>query len=157
MFNNPFMQQQNLDRINDQIKQLENIRSQMQQPMQPTNLTQNFQLAPNKETMKFVNSIEDVQKETIYTTTPFFSRDMSILWVKNDSGDIKSYELKEIIKKDEKDLQIEFLKAQIEDLKKGMIVNAKPNDEYVDEPIESEKSTNVSNGRTSTKKSKQSS
>ena len=157
MFNNPYIQQQNLERINDQIKQLENIRNQMQQPMQPTNLTQNFQLAPNKETMKFVNSIEDVQKETIYTTTPFFSRDMSILWVKNDSGDIKSYELKEIIKKDEKDLQIEFLKAQIEDLKKGMIVNAKPNDEYVDEPVESEKSTNVSNGRTSTKKSKQSS
>lgn len=154
MFNNPYMQQQNLDRINDQIKQLENIRNQMQQPMQPTNLTQNFQLAPNKETMRFASSIEDVQKETIYTATPFFSRDMSILWIKNESGDIKSYELKEIIKKDEKDLQIEFLKAQIEDLKKGMITNAKSDDEYVDESVEDEKPTNVSNGRAGTKKSK---
>lgn len=143
MFNNPYMQQQNLDRINDQIKQLENIRSQMQQPMQPTNLTQNFQLAPNKEMMRFANSLEDVQKEAVYVNTPFFSKDMSVLWVKNTTGDIKSYELKEIVKKDEKDLQIEFLQAQIEDLKKGMKENAKSNDEHVDESVESKEPSDV--------------
>lgn len=143
MFNNPYMQQQNLDRINDQIKQLENIRSQMQQPMQPTNLTQNFQLAPNREMMRFANSLEDVQKEAVYVNTPFFSKDMSVLWVKNTTGDVKSYELKEIIKKDEKDLQIEFLQAQIEDLKKGMKENAKSNDEHVNESVESKESTSV--------------
>jgi hypothetical protein len=143
MFNNPYLQQQNMDRINDQIKQLENIRNQMQQPMQPTNLTQNFQLAPNKEMMRFANSLEDVQKEAVYVNTPFFSKDMSILWVKNISGDTKTYELKEIIKKDEKDLQIEFLQAQIEDLKKGMKENAKSNDDNVNESVESKESTDV--------------
>ena len=143
MFNNPYLQQQNMDRINEQIKQLESIKSQMQQPMQPTNLTQNFQLAPNKEMMRFANSLEDVQKEAVYVNTPFFSKDMSILWVKNISGDTKTYELKEIIKKDEKDLQIEFLQAQIEDLKKGMKKNAKSNDDNVNESVESKESTDV--------------
>lgn len=143
MFNNPYLQQQNMDRINEQIKQLESIRNQMQQPMQPTNLTQNFQLAPNKEMMRFANSLEDVQKEAVYVNTPFFSKDMSILWVKNISGDTKTYELKEIIKKDEKDLQIEFLQAQIEDLKKGMKENAKSNDDNVNESVESKESTDV--------------
>lgn len=143
MYNNPYLQQQNMDRINEQIKQLENIRNQMQQPMQPTNLTQNFQLAPNKEMMRFANSLEDVQKEAVYVNTPFFSKDMSVLWVKNTSGETKTYELKEIIKKDEKDLKIEFLQAQIEDLKKGMKDNAKSNDVNVNESSENEKSSDV--------------
>ena len=73
----------------------------------------------------------------------------------NDYEDTKKkvYELKEIVSKDEKDVKIEFLQAQIEELKKGMIQNAKPNNEYVDESIESEKSTNAKNGRTSKTKS----
>ena len=50
--------------------------------------------------------------------TPFFSNDMSIVWIKSTNGEIKSYELKEIIQKDEKDIQIEYLQAQIEELKK---------------------------------------
>lgn len=143
MFNNPYMQQQNVERINEQIKQLENIKTQMQQPLQP--ITQNFQLAPNRE-MRYANSLEEVQKESVYTNTPFFSKDMSVLWVKNSTGDVKTYELKEIINKDEKDLKIEFLMAQIEDLKKGMKENAKSNNDNANEPIESKESTDVSNG-----------
>ena len=54
--------------------------------------------------------------------TPFFSKDMSIVWIKNSKGDIKSYELEEIIPKAEKDLQIELLQAQIDELK-GKIEN----------------------------------
>lgn len=52
MYNNPYLsniynQQASLDRINEQINQLENLKKQMQQPQQqPTSLTQNFQLAP---------------------------------------------------------------------------------------------------------------
>ena len=156
MYNNPYYYntQFNVDKIDKQISDLEKLRNQIQQqPMQPTNLTQNFQIAPNRESMKYADSIEDVQKESVYGDTPFFSKDMSILWVKNVSNNIKVYELKEIVSKDEKDVKIEFLQAQIEELKKGMIQNAKPNNEYVDEPIESEKSTNAKNGRTSKTKS----
>lgn len=119
--NGVFNQQQNIDRINDQIKQLENIRSQMQQPMQPTNLTQNFQLAPNnRDVIKFAGSMEEVQRDMVVGDTPYFAKDMSVVWIKNTKGEIKTYELNEIIPKDEKDLKIEYLQAQIEELRKGM-------------------------------------
>lgn len=158
MINNPYTQQVSIDRINGQIAELEKMRSQFQQQMQqpqPTNLTQNFQLAPvNREVIRYANSITDVQKDTVVGDTPYFSKNMDIVWIKNIKGDIKTYELTEIIPKDEKDIQIEFLQSQIEELKKGMTNNAKPNDDDVDEPVESEKPANVSNGRTSTKKSK---
>jgi len=153
-FNNAYSQQQSLDRINEQIKQLENIRNQMQQPVQPTNLTQNFQLAPsNRDVIKYASSIDEVQREMVIGDTPYFSKDMSVVWVKNTKGEIKTYELNEIIPRDEKDMQIELLQAQLTELK-GMINNAKSNDKYVNEPVESKKSTNVSNDRTSKTKSK---
>lgn len=136
MFNNPYMQQQNLDRINDQIRQLENIRNQMQQPAP---ITQNFQLAPSSS-IRYAKSIEGVDKSPVMGDTPFFSQDMAILWLKSASGEVKTYELKEIIKKDEKDLKIEFLMAQIEEMKN----NAKSNSTNVDATIKDEESTSIS-------------
>lgn len=130
MFNNPYMNvynpQASLDRINTQINELENMKKQIQQqPMpQPTNLTQNFQLAPtNKDVIKYANSIDEVQRDVVIGDTPYFSKDMSVVWVKNTQNQIKTYELNEIIPKDEKDLQIELLQEQIEELKKGMTFN----------------------------------
>lgn len=157
MYNNPYVYnpQMNIEKIDKQISDLERIRSQLQQPVQPTNLTQNFQIAPtNREMMKYANSIDDVQKEMVYVATPFFSKDMSVLWVKNATGDVKSYELKEIIKKDEKDLKIEFLQAQIKELKEGMKKDAKSDNDNANESVESEKSSDGSDGGTSTKESK---
>lgn len=132
MFNNPYIAsaynpQSSLDRINDQINQLEAMKKQIQQqPMpQPTNLTQNFQLAPttNKEVIRYANSLEEVQRDVVIGETPYFSKDMSVVWIKNAQNQIKTYELNEIIPKDEKDLQIELLQAQIDELKKGMKAN----------------------------------
>lgn len=136
MFNNPYMQQQNLDRINDQIRQLENIRNQMQQPAP---ITQNFQLAPSSS-IRYAKSIEEVDKSPVMGDTPFFSQDMTVLWLKSASGEVKTYELKEIIKKDEKDLKIEFLMAQIEEMKN----NAKSSSTNVDATIKDEESTSIS-------------
>ena len=153
MYNNPYYYntQFNVEKIDKQISDLEKLRNQIQQqPMAP--ITQNFQIAPNRESIRYADSIEDVRKESVYGDTPFFSKDMSILWVKNVSNNIKAYELKEIVSKDEKDVKIEFLQAQIEELKKGMIDNAKSNNEYVDEPIKSEKTRNVQNSKSSTTK-----
>ena len=123
MFTNytPYSNQLNIEKINNQISELEKMKSQMQQPQQPTNLTQNFQLSPSRESMKYANSLDEVQKEIVYIDTPFFSRDMSVVWVKNAKGDIKTYELNEIIPRDERDLRIEYLEAQIKELKEGMI------------------------------------
>ncbi len=125
-FNNTYNPQANMDRINEQISQLEKMKQQMQQSVQtpqPTNLTQNFQLAPTNHTMKFVNTIDDVNKEIVYYDTPFFSKDMSVMWVKNAKGDVKSYELNEIVPLDEKDIQIKYLQEQINEMKKEMKKN----------------------------------
>ncbi len=157
-FNNPYNQQANIDRINNQIAELEKMRNQFVQQAnqpQPTNLTQNFQLAPmNREVIRYANSIEDVKRDVVIGDTPYFSKNMDIVWVKSPKGDIKTYELNEIIPKDDKDIQIEFLQSQIEELKRGMKENAKSNDDDVVEPVEGKKSTNVSNGGTSKAKAK---
>ena len=126
MFNNPYINpyssQSNVDKINEQITQLEALKKQMQQPA-PTNLTQNFQLAPqNKEVIRYANSINEVQRDFVIGDTPYFSKDMSVVWIKNAKGDIKTYELNEIVPKDEKDLMIESLQMQIDELR-GKINN----------------------------------
>lgn len=174
MYNSPYLNayspQANIDRINNQITELENMKKQInQQPMQPQHpsINQTFQLAPtNQSSMRFANSIEDVKKSVILGDTPFFSNDMSVLWVKNNKGEIKSYELNEIIPKDEKDMQIELLMSQIQELK-GMIQNERvnanviesevptnttANDESVGSTIKKSQSTSVSRVSTSKKK-----
>lgn len=153
-YNTPFAQQSLNERIDTQIAQLNQMKEQMKN-QQPTSINQTFQLAPNSHTMRYANTIDDVSKETVYFDTPFFSKDMSVLWVKGVNGVIKSYELKEIVKKDEKDIQIELLQAQINEMK-GMIENARTNNEYVNEPVESTESTDVQPIKPSAKKSKES-
>ena len=128
MYNNPyvtnynpnFSQQSLSDKIDAQISQLNQMKEQIKaNPQQPA-INQTFQLAPNNHGIRFVNNIEDVGKENVYVETPFFSNDMSILWIKSPKGNIKTYELTEIIPKDEKDIQIELLQEQINELRRGM-------------------------------------
>ena len=154
MYNSIYNAQPSLDRINAQIAELEKLKTQIQAPQQPIQpITQNFQIAPtNREVIRYANSIDEVQRDLVIGDTPYFSKDMSVVWIKNTKGEIKSYELTEVIQKDEKDLQIDFLKAQLEELKKGLKESARTNNTDVDEPIKSEKSSNVSNGRTSKSK-----
>jgi phosphoribosylaminoimidazole carboxylase (NCAIR synthetase) len=86
--------------------------------------------------------------------TPYFSKDMSVVWIKNVKGEIKTYELTEIVPKDDKDILIESLQMQIEDLRKEIKENAKPINDDVNESNKNEESTSVPVHRTSTKKSK---
>ena len=162
MYNNPYMNyQQNFnqqsinDRIDNQIAQLQQMKEQMKHNQQPA-INQTFQLAPQQSGMKYANSLDDVNKEMVYADTPFFSNDMSVVWIKNNKNEIRTYELNEIVPKDAKDMQIEFLQAQIEELKKGMKLNeSKSNvNESVANTNESEEPTDVSNVSKSAKKSK---
>lgn len=124
-YTNIYNPQASVDRINSQIAELEKMRDSIPQATQqmPTNLTQNFQISPSSPSaMRYANSIDEVQKDMVIGDTPFFSKDMSIVWIKNIKGDIKTYELNEIVEQDEKDLQIAFLEAQVNELK-GMIKN----------------------------------
>ena len=128
MYNNQYMQNYSQfnpqfmnDRIDNQIAQLQQMKEQMKNNNQQPAINQTFQLAPtNNHTMRFANTIDDVIKEIVYYDTAFFSKDMSVMWIKNAKGDIRSYELNEIVPKDSKDFEIEYLKSQIEELK-GMI------------------------------------
>ena len=122
MYNNPYLRQFNnmnqqtmYDQIDNQIHQLQQMREQIKTNVnQQPAINQTFQLAPSgTNTMRYANTIDDVDKEIVYGDTPFFSKDMSVLWIKNTKGNIKSYELNEIIPKDSKDMQIEYLQAQI--------------------------------------------
>ena len=120
-FYNPYMPQGNYlqelnnmrDRIDAQIQQ-----AQQQQIPQPTNLTQNFQIAPNTtNNFRIANGVEDVKREMVIADTYFLAKDNSNLWIKNTRGDIRTFELTEVNEKDEKDLLIENLQRQINELK----------------------------------------
>lgn len=151
--------QLSIDRINNQIKDLENMRSHLQNVPQPstttpipTNLTQNFQLAPNNQSgVRYANNIEEVKKEFVVIDTPFFDKNMNTMWLKNAKGEIKTYELNEIILKDEKDMLIESLQMQINDLRRGL-ENAKSNSTNDDDAVEEQKPTNVRTNKSSKSK-----
>jgi len=157
MYNNSFYNPQaNIDRINSQIAELERIKSQIPQQAQPS-INQTFQLMPNsRDIIRYANSMEEVQREVVLGETPYFSKDMSVVWIKNNKGEIKTYELTEIIAKDDKDIKIEFLQAQIEELKKGMAKNESKYDvdESITESTKSEESPSISTISKSNKKSK---
>lgn len=154
---NPYNRQVDLDRINAQMNELEKIKAQMQQqPMQP-NINQTFQLAPtNRDVIRYANNIEEVQRDLVMGDTPYFSKDMSVVWIKNTKGEIKTFELIEIIAKDEKDMQIEYLQSQIEELK-GMIKNESNDKDVSNDDTKQSTTDTTTNGklsRTTTKKSK---
>ena len=99
-----------LDMINNEIANLERMKTQL--PQQPP-IMQNFQF--NQPGIKYANNIDEVNKEMVFVDTPFFSKDMSILWIKGQTG-VKTYELNELIEKDEKDIKIEMLEAKLKEL-----------------------------------------
>ena len=113
--------QASIDRINSQIAELEKMKAAIP-PVPQAPITQNFQLAPSKDVIKYAGSIDEVKKDLVIGDTPYFSKDLSVVWIKNTMGNIKTYELKEIVEKDEKDMMIDLLQAQINELK-GMIEN----------------------------------
>lgn len=145
---NALSQQSMYEQIDNEINNLQQMKERMKtnQVQQPA-INQTFQLAPtNREIMRYVNSIDDVQRENVIGETPYFSKDLSIVWIKGLNGSIRTFELTEIIPKDDKDIKIEYLEAQIEELKKGMIKNESNSnvDDTTSKSVEDEKPSNVS-------------
>ena len=159
MYNNPYMpynNQMTLERINTQMAELEKMKEQLQKPIQlPTNLTQNFQIAPtNHDIIRYADNIDEVQRNMVVGDTPYFSKDMSVVWIKNAKGEVRTYELEEIVPKDAKDMQIELLQSQIDALREEIqrndanVTNADAKQNTADTTT-----TNEPNG-TTTKKNK---
>ena len=151
---NTYNPQASVDRINNQITELEKMKEQIshQSIQTPTNLTQNFQITPNNNTtMRYANSIDEVEKDFVIGDTPYFSKDLSVLWIKNTKGEIKAYELNEIVQKDEKDLKIELLESQLNELK-GRIANESNTTDVISAENETDTTRNDDTARTTTKK-----
>ena len=141
------------DRIDSQLRQYQQ-QNQVQQ--QPAPITQNFQIAPannnNELESKYANNIDEVRNTFVMKTGIFLNKDFSTLWVKDVTGNIRTFTTEEVIEMDEKDKEIFMLKKQIEDMK-GMIVNANESDNAnvdVEAPIK--KSTRISSSKSSNAK-----
>lgn len=156
--NQPNIDQNYINMIEKEKERLDKMKEQyvnrFQQPQQPT-LNQTIQVAPTPQNLglKYVNSINDVQKELTMVDTPFITNDYSTLFIKNAKGEIRTFTLQEVIPKDERDEIIKQLQKENEKLK-GMIENAKSSNADDVKPIEDDKPANVSNVRTSKAKSK---
>ena len=119
--NNQFYMQdlQNMkDRIDRQMQQMQQFnQNQMQQQPVP-NVTQNFQLAPNPTNneleSKYVNNIDEVKGIFVMKTGVFLNKELNTLWIKNTNGDIRTFELNEIIPQDPKDIEINNLKKELQ-------------------------------------------
>lgn len=124
---NPYnnqMYMQDLQGLRDRIDRQMQLANQNQPQTVP--ITQNFQLAPNQNNgIKYVNTIDDVRKELVFADTLFVNKEYSLMWFKNASGYIKSYELKEIVELDQKDQKIKELEEKI-----NMLMKEKENEQY---------------------------
>lgn len=112
------------DRIDRTMQQYQHQQNQFQNqmmPQQPTNLTQNFQLSPMQNnsdlTAKFVNGIDEVKNTFVMNIGLFVNKEMNTLWTKNVNGDIKTYSLQEVIELDPKDVEINNLKQELENMR----------------------------------------
>lgn len=147
LYNNQFYMQelQNMrDKIDSQMRQVQQ-QNQMQQPI--PQVTQNFQIAPNPVNneleSKYAENIEDVKKTFVMKTGIFINKDYSRLWIKDVSGNIRTFMTEEVVEMDEKDREIYNLKKQIEEMR-GMISNAnKSTNADDDEHIEEQKPKRV--------------
>ena len=106
--------------------QMAQQQSQNQQPQtvpnQPTNLTQNFQLAPqtnnNSELeSRYAENIDEVKNTFVMKTGVFVTKDLSTMWIKDVSGNIRTFRTEEIKELDDKDIQIQSLKKELENMK----------------------------------------
>ena len=159
MYGNPYFNQQayqqDLINMRDRIdKQLQQAQAQQMPNNQPPAINQTFQLSPNQANhIKYAENENDVSKELVFADTLFVNRAYTRMWLKNASGEIKEYELKEIIKQDEKDVQIASLMAKINELEMEMKKNERTSndDANVDVAITSKRSSNDTNDKSSKK------
>ena len=157
--NNQFYMQdlQNMkDRIYRQMQQVQQMNQSQMQNQQPVPITQNFQLAPNPNNneleSKYVNNIDEVKNTFVMKTGVFINKDFTSLWIKDVTGNIRTFRTEEIIELDPKDKEIQMLRNEIEKMK-GMMSNAVEYDNTdIDEPVKKQVTKTVStNKRTNAK------
>lgn len=113
----------------------------------PTILNQTIQAGMQPSGIRYAESIDEISKEIVYMDTLFVNKAFTNLWLKNPRGEVKTYLLEEFIPKDEKDIRIESLEEELNQLKKE-IKNAskyastnQSNNSTVESTVSSELST----------------
>ena len=145
-----------INQANSQLQQLQN--QPVQVAPQPTNLTQNFQLAPtsnnNELESKYVNNIDEVKNTFVMKTGVFLNKELNTLWIKNTNGDIRTFELSEIIQTDPKDEEINNLRQELQRMKEMIANESNVNNSDNDESNESKNATKLSNNKRTNAKQK---
>lgn len=155
--------QQIKDRIDQQMRQAQQYQSQMQQTPQ---INQTFQLASNQNIndiqAKIIKDKNEINNTFIVSLGLFVDELYTKLWVKDTKGKIRTFNLSEEIELTEEQKEnlklkqeneeskqtIAYLSKEIEELKKGMITNAKQsvtND--ANESVPNERPTRVSKSK----------
>lgn len=137
------------EKIDRQMQQMQQFnQNQMQQQPTPTNLTQNFQLAPNPNNneleSKYVNNIDEVKGIFVMKTGVFLNKELNTLWIKNTNGDIRTFSLQEIVEIDPKDKEIQMLRNELEKMKEMISNESNVNNTDHDGADESKNATKFS-------------
>jgi hypothetical protein len=142
--NNNQMYMQNLqemrDRIDNQMRQMQNQQFSNQQTPQ---INQTFQISPQNQNSdnldaKIVNDIDEVKNTLVMKTGVFVNKDYSILWIKDITGNIRTFNTSEIIEIDEKEKEINRLNKELEEMKK-LIQQNQVSENKIENKIEKKK------------------
>lgn len=148
------------EKIDRQMQQMQQLNQNQMQQQQPVPITQNFQLAPNPTNneleSKYANNIDEVRNTFVMKTGVFVNKDFTSMWVKTTDGNIKTYELNEVIQQDPKDVEINNLKLELQKMREMINYDNKSdvdNTDY-DESNESKNATKLSNNKRTNAKQK---
>ena len=135
------------EKIDRQMQQMQQLNQNQMQQQQPVPITQNFQLAPNPTNneleSKYANNIDEVRNTFVMKTGVFLNKELNTLWIKNTNGDIRTFELSEIIDIDPKDKEIAILKQELEKMKEMISNESNGNNTDNDGADESKKSARI--------------
>lgn len=134
-YNSQFYMQdlQNMkDRIDNQMRQLQQQNQITSQQLQQPQIQQTFQLSnPNSNLSdfdgKYVENAEEVKNTLTLKNTLFMTKDLNNLWIKDASGNIRAFSLSEIVQRDEKDIEIDNLKKELSEMKAFVLSQNKQN------------------------------
>ena len=144
------------EKIDRQMQQMQQQNQMQQQPIPQIN--QNFQLAPNPSNneleSKYVNNIDEVKGIFVMKTGVFLNKELNTLWIKNTNGDIRTFELSEIIQTDPKDEEINNLRQELQRMKEMIANESDVNNTDNDESNESKNATKLSNNKRTNAKQK---
>ena len=138
------------ERIDKQMQQMQQFNQNQIQNQQPIpQINQSFQLAPNPTNneleSKYVNNIDEVKGIFVMKTGVFLNKELNTLWIKNTNGDIRTFELNELVEIDPKDREITMLKQELEKMKEMISNESNGNNTDYDESNESKNATKLSN------------